>query len=333
MSFSSCYRFLLGLPTATLVELLRGAIAEGETAGVALTFREENVDVGDGLTATVEARVIDEPERRASLRLTATELEAVLELRARAEVTVDQLPSLDPLVYVVDFELPGVFTRDTSEADPRLVIEFPAVTEGDLALAVSGGEIQVSDDLIEEFVGDAIAADPALLGPNVETGVSVPTGGTAMVTSEIYDDEPGTPGYRGHITGSMAGPTTLELSMPGHIRAETINEVIVDTDMTITVSIAVEQTDDEIIVRLSDVQQADVSVSFVSISPLYAAFVEARIKQEVAEAFQGYEDAPQPIPDADVVESRIAAALVGFSTELEIPVFTPRPRPPRTRST
>ena len=97
MSFSSCYKYILGLPTATLVKILRGAIAEGETAGMALTFTQDDVPIAGDLTADVEGRVVDEDDHPASLDLTADDLGVELHLRLRVEVTINEISNLDAI--------------------------------------------------------------------------------------------------------------------------------------------------------------------------------------------------------------------------------------------
>lgn len=324
MSFASCFRYVLGLPPATLTELLRATIAEGETAGLDLTFVREDQPIGDGsLTADITATLVDEEPRRATLHLPGDPLAVALDLRMRIEVAVQEL-ELDVIEYLADFQLLGVFRRDEPSDGPTLVMEFAATNAGNLGLAVSGGAIPIGSALVESYVDDLVAADPTLVEPAVENE-NIPTIGEVQVTTQMFHDDPGDPDFRGRITASLPDDTTVRLAIPGHLRMVTISSTLADTDMTIAVDIAVAQSDGELRVLTSGVQAADVSVTFGSINPLYELGLRPIVQQRVAERFQAQSDLVQELPaDAELAEL-IATEIVSYAHSQSWKLFDPQP--------
>ncbi|MEO1088053.1 MAG: hypothetical protein AAFY88_27790, partial [Acidobacteriota bacterium] len=232
MSFHSCHRYVFGLPTSTLEGMVRGALAEDETAGVSLTFTSDGVPIGGGLTANVTASVTE--TENATLEVPGTDLDLFLGLAMRLEVEVVEMPALDPIEYQVGLEIPGEFgRREEPGVAPELIIHFPLPPEVDLGVDVTGGEILLTGDLLQPLIDAAVAANPDLLGPKESNFGFVP------VTTEIFHDDPGAPGFRGRITGAMPDAETLVLTIPGSILAP-----LIDSDMTVTAAVPVVTDDD-----------------------------------------------------------------------------------------
>lgn len=125
MSLTSCYRYVLELPVNTLTLILRAALSEDESAGIAITQHWENVPVAPGMTATVDGRPTDLDTNPPSMGLDATDLRArIVQLHMRLEVKVNEQPDLDAIVYTIAFDLPGVFEKDSS-SPPKLLMKFP----------------------------------------------------------------------------------------------------------------------------------------------------------------------------------------------------------------
>jgi hypothetical protein len=323
VSLTSCYRYVLELPLDTLNALLRGALAESDSADVGVTGTWEDVPVGDK-TATVSVRPDDLDTNPPSLVLTAVDLGLVLHLRMRVEVDVNEVPELDLIVYAIEFDLPGAFVK-TADTPPELVMRFPGVTEPALGLVVSGGQIPLSPELIEPRIHALYDATPALQH-DVQNNVPWPPGpdATVQVTTDIYDDEPGTPGFRGAISVAVADATHIVITMPGHFKVQGIAQTYVNTDMTIEVKVEVETdtTAGEVRAKLAAVQSSDVTVTFATASaydfvarPMLAAAIAARIR--------GLAVDPIEIPTAAEVQATIAGRIVELASTLEVPVFTP----------
>ncbi len=325
MSLTSCYRYVLQLPVDTLNLMLRGALSESDGAGIGITRHWEDVPIGS-YHATVDVRPADLDAPPPSMTLTATDLGFVLHLSMRIEVDIDEIAALDTIVYTISFDFPGVFERDNG-APPRLNMVFPSVTEPSLNLAISGGEIPLSAELIEPTIHQLYDSDPSL-GHSEDTGVAWPGEPTGvMVTTDIYDDEPGAPGFRGAISVQVPDPARIVVMMPGHIKVFGLGTTYVDTDMTLDVEMAVERLDGEIRIKISTVQESDVTVTFAN-STLYDGFIKPEIAKRVAQKIRGLnagEDLVQPIPRDAEVRGLIASQLVDLSSDLVIPVFTPSP--------
>jgi hypothetical protein len=201
----------------------------------------------------------------------------------------------------------------------QLVLAFPGVTAASLNLAIAGGEILLSPGLVEPAVHDAYDSDPTL-AHTVEAGVPFPGEATgALVTTDVYDDDPLDPGFRGAISVTVTDPTELVIHMPGHFKIQGISTIYVNTDMNVDIRVGVTQTDGELRVELSNVASGDVTVTFAS-STIYD--IPAKISQV------------GPLPDHDIVQTMPTSAeirdamadrLVELAGGLEMPVFTPEP--------
>ena len=323
MSLTSCYRYILELPVDTLNKMLRGALAESETAGVSLSQHWENVPIG-GRTATVDVRPTDLDTNPPAMDLTATNLGFILHLRARVEAEINELPDLDKIIYVIIFDLPGVFEKDAN-VPPRLVMKFPAVTAASLNLVITGGEIPLTPELIEPRIHAMYDADPTLghhLEPNVPWPLpGEPTG--VLVTIDIYDDEPGSPGFRGAITTEVPDQTQIRILMPGHFKIQGMGGTYIDTDMTVIITVQVEHTDGLMRVKLSGVQAGDVVVNFVN-ATIYDFGAKPILQQRIAEKIRSSGDITETIPTQSAVRDMITSRLIDFAGNLIIPIFTPQ---------
>jgi hypothetical protein len=322
MSLTSCYRYILELPVDTLNGMLRVALSESDSAGINLTQHWENVPIGDK-TATVDARPADLDTNPPALELAADDLAFVMQLRLRIEVDINEIPELDAIVYTIDFKLPGIFEKDVSAPPPKLMMKFPAVTEADLDLVISGGEIPLTPALIEPRIHALYDSDPSL-GHDVKTGVPWPLPGDpmVMVTTDTYDDEPGSPGFRGAITVQVPDQDHIEIHIPGHFKVQGLAATYIDTDMEIIITVAVERPDGEIRVKLSTVGSGDVAVNFVN-TTIYDIGAKPTLQQEIANKISSYGDFVESVPTAGEVRDLIAAQVIEFSQNLAIPVFTP----------
>lgn len=325
MSLTSCFRFILELPVATLNKLVRGAFAESDGRDLPISGTWEDVPV-DGRTATISVRPADLATLPPTLALTATDLGLVLHLHMRVEVDVDDLP-LDAIVYAIEFDLPGAFAKSAT-APPELLMGFPAVTEAGLNLNVSGGTIPLSAELIEPRIHAAYDADPSF-GHSVRTGVAwpLPADPTVVVTVDIFDDEPGSPGFRGAITAEVSDPTHVILHMPGHFRIQGLsNPNYVNTDMTldIVIEVIVDAVLGEARVKLGAVQPAHVTVTFAT-SSLYDLAARPILAGEVAAKLVAMGDQVEAIPTTAEVRTAIVSRLLALAPEIQVPVFTPQP--------
>lgn|GEM_PF-6319997 len=332
MSLTSCYRYILELPVNTLSAMLRGAMSESGPAGVLITRHWANVPIGSN-HADVDVRPDDLDAHPPTMILTAADLGFTLHLRMRAEVKVLEFPDLDLIIYTLEFDLPGSFLKDTS-TPPKLIMQFPAVTAPDLNLAITGGDIPLTPALIEPRIHEMYDNDPSL-GHEVLSGQPWikfdTTSTTVQVTSDIYDDTPGDPGFRGAISVEVPDATSIVIVMPGHIKIQGISgPPFVDRDMTlrITVAVVTNQAAGELRVKLSAVQQADVAVAFnpPAGSPsetFYFTEAQTGLKLGVADKINNFPDYVQDIPSAAEVRSLIETQLVDMAHDLVIPIFTP----------
>jgi len=321
VSLTSCYRYVLELPLATLNDFLRAAFSESDGAA---SQQWSGVPVG-GHLADVSVRPEDVVTHPPSLALTPVDLAATLHLAMRVEVEVTDIPDLDVIVYGITFDLPGTFQKDAS-VPPKLMLRFPGVTAAALNLVVSGGAITLTPELVEPAIHAMYDADPAL-GHTVRTGqpwVDLDTGSptTVMVTIDIYDDEPGSPGFRGAISVTVDSATQITVHMPGHFKVQGVSKTYMNTDMTVDVKVPVQQSDGEIRVRLSAVTASDVSVTFATPSA-YDAAAAPVMASEVAARISARPDVVQAIPTGAEVKALIEDRIVAMAGTLEFPLFTP----------
>ena len=125
MSLTSCFEYIIELPAATLNGMLTSVLSESDAAGVQTSVHQDNVTIGSN-TATVDAQ-LDVTTHPPVLTLTATNLGLNLHLHMNAQVTVTDIANLDPIVYLLEFDFPGVFQKQ-AVSPPILVMAFPALT-------------------------------------------------------------------------------------------------------------------------------------------------------------------------------------------------------------
>ena len=192
MSLTSCYNYILELPTATLTQTLQAALSESDSAGIMISQHWDNVPI-NGYTATISATPANTATNPSTLTLTSVDLGLSIHLQMNLDVKINEIAELDNITYLLNFDLPGVFFKDTS-TPPKLLMIFPAVTASNLNLIVSGGAIMLTPELVKTRI-DAIYAADSTVGHNVQTNVPWPPGpdATVLVTTDIYDDTLGTP--------------------------------------------------------------------------------------------------------------------------------------------
>jgi hypothetical protein len=326
VSLTSCYRYILELPVNTLNAMLRAALSEDDPAGIMISRHWEDIVIGDK-TADVDVRPTDLDTNPPAMTLTATDLGLSLHLRMRAEVKINELPDLDLIVYTLEFDLPGSFLKDAS-TPPKLVMQFPAVTAPDLNLAIIGGEIILTPELVEPRIHEVYDSDPSLGHSVTNESFSI---ATAQVTSDIYDDEVGDVPFRGSITVEVTNAATITIVMPGHLKGIKTNNpligaILFDSDMTLRIAVGIEmdQAAGELRVKLSAVDQNDVDVVFVPpVNSLYSAQVTTSVKQRVADKINNFPDQVEAIPTEADVRTLVEAQLVDLADDLIIPLFTP----------
>jgi len=325
VSLTSCYRYILELPVASLDKLFQAAMSESGSAGMAVTRTWENVPIGT-YTATVSARPTDLDTHPPTVSLPAADLAVTPHFRMRVEVHVNEVPELDQIVYTVEFDLPGRFEK-TADMPPTLQMTFPGVTAAMLNLNVSGGDIPLTPELIEPRIHALYQANPSL-AHDVQNNVPWPPGpdATVQVTTDIWDDEEGSPGFRGRIHVEVPDPTHVLLKLPGHFRVQGIAQTYINTDMEVDVKVAVEVDTNlgRIRARLDNVQQADVTVTFVTAgNPIYDAGAKIMLAQQIATRLRAMTDPEVAIPTATQVHDAVADRIVALSVDLKVPVFTP----------
>lgn len=324
MSLTSCFKYVLELPVATLTETLQAALAESDAAGVKISQHWDDVPV-DGYTASVTIKPANTATHPSTFTLTSIDLGLSIHLQMDLEVKINALPTLDKITYLLNFDLPGIFFKDTS-SPPKLLMQFPSVTASSLNLVVAGGEILLTPELVKERIDAQYAADPSI-GHDVKTNVPWPPGpdATVLVTTDIYDDVMGSPGFRGMITAQVPDQDHVILVMPGHFKVQGLSTPFyMNTDMTITVSIHVEHGDGYIKLLTGNVTSTDVTVVFAS-SSIYDVFAKSILAQNIAVKFQGFPVQQQNFPNSSQVQNLITDRLVTFASNLLIPVFTPQP--------
>jgi len=333
MSNTSCFSYVLELPLGTLSALLRAVLEEPEAAGSALTQRWENVPIPGGYTATVEVRPGDFGATPPVVTLPPVPLAMRLELDMLVRVDVNELPELDPIEYGIHFTLPGTLAK-TAGPPAQLRLGFAAVTAADLNLVLSGGQIVLTPALVEARVHAQYDANPAL-AQDVQNNVPWLPGqadATVKVTTEIFDDEPGSMPFRGSISVPVSSAASITLRLPGHFRVQGLAVPnIVNTDMTVDVVVPVQQVDGELRVRLSQLSSAAVSVTFAT--PPSNALIDTGARTVLANAIASklktFAPAPshdllQPLPKAADVQATLADRLLAFAQALTLPVFSPQ---------
>jgi hypothetical protein len=325
VSLTSCYKYILELPVATLTQTLQAALAESDAAGVKISQHWDNVPVDGGYTASVTITPANTGTHPSTLLLTPVDLGLIIHLQMDLEVKINELPTLDKISYLLNFDLPGVFFKDSS-TPPKLLMKFPSVTASNLNLVVAGGEIILTPELVKERIDAQYAADPSI-GHDVKTNVPWPPGpdATVLVTTDIYDDVMGSPGFRGMITAQVPDQSHVILIMPGHFKVQGLStSFYMNTDMTITVSINVEHGDGYIKLLTGDVTATDVTIAFSS-TTIYDIFARSVLAKNIADKFHTFPVEKQEFPNRSQVQALITNRLVAFASSLLIPVFTPQP--------
>ena len=265
MSLTSCYRYILEFPVATLNKLFQAAMSESGSAGMAVTRTWEDVPIA-GYTATVSARPTDLDTHPPTVILPAADLAVTPHFRMRVEVSVAEVPELGQIVYTVEFDLPGVFQK-SADSPPKLRMVFPGVITGSLNLVVTGGDLPLTPELVEPRIHALYQANPSL-AHDIQNNVSWPPGpdSTVQVTTDIYDDEEGSPGFRGRIHVTVVDATHVLIKMPGHFRIQGISQGLPQPRHggRRKVAVEVDGTLGRVRARLDQVQQADVAVTFVT---------------------------------------------------------------------
>lgn len=323
MSLSSCFTYIIELPTATLNSMMAAVLQEADAAGVQTSLHQENVPV-NGYTATVDAQ-LDVTANPPAMTLTATDLGVLLHLHMNLQVTVNGIANLGAIQYQLVFDFPGQFQKQPT-TPPVLVMVFPALTPAVLNLNVSGGTVTLTPALIEPQVHALYAAHPEL-AHSVQTGIA--TGLPApndiwAVTVDIYDDTPGSMNYRGQITVAVPDQAHIQLNMPGHLTAQNISSTAINSDITVHTVVPVLMADGSITVRLSQVTGANVTIDYASPN-IYTVGGATLIANQFAAKFAALGDLVQPIPSSAQVNAAIASQLVQYGSALSIPIFKPTP--------
>ena len=319
MSLTSCYKYILELPVATLTQTLQAALSESDSAGIMISQHWDNVPI-NGYTASISATPANTATNPSTLALTPVDLGLIIHLQMNLDVKINELPELDKITYLLNFDLPGTFFKDTS-TPPKLLMKFPSVTGSSLNLVVSGGTIMLTPELVKSRIDAIYAANPSM-GHNVQTNVPWPPGPDATV---IYDDAMGSPGFRGTITAQVPDQNHVILVMPGHFKIQGLATAnYINTDMTVNVAINVEHGDGFIKLHMADVQASDVTITFVNTSA-YDVFAKAALANNIAAKFQSFGNQEQDFPNNSQVQSMIVDRLITFANNLVIPVFTPQP--------
>jgi hypothetical protein len=324
VSLSSCFVYIIELPTATLNGMMAAVLQEADAAGVQTSLHQENVTVG-AYTATVDAQLDVTTANAPVVALTATDLGLTLHLHMNLQVTVNGIANLGAIQYQLVFDFPGEFQKQPT-TPPVLIMAFHALTPAVLNLNVSGGNITLTPALIEPQVHALYAAHPEL-AHSVQTGVAtgLPSpNDTWAVTVDIYDDTPGSMNYRGQITVAVPDQAHIQLNMPGHLLAQNISSTAINSDITVHTLVPVAMADGSITVQLSQVTGANVTIDYASPN-LFTIGGATLIANQFAAKFAALGDLVQQTPSTAQVNDAIAAQLVQYGSALSIPIFKPTP--------
>lgn len=186
----------------------------------------------------------------------------------------------------------------------------------------------MTPELIEPQIHQIYDNDPTL-GHTVANGQPwITTGGTSttvQVTTDIYDDDPGSAGFRGAITVEVPNANSIVVVMPGHIKIQGISgPPYIDSDMTlrVTVGVQVDHALGKIRVRLSNVASGDVAVLNLTGNPAYVVEATTGLQMKVAEKFQAMTDVQESIPSDSDIHDLIAGRLIDMAPDIVIPIFT-----------
>jgi hypothetical protein len=324
MSLTSCFKYAVELPAASLSSLLRSVIAQGETAPLPTTYHEEDVVVpGLDYLVTVDASLVDSNEQPSSISFTATDLEAILHLFMRVEVTVQEFDGLNPIVYDASFDIPGLIAVDNSETPPWLGIEVGALQPSDLNLVVTGGEYDFTPTFFEDVIHEMYASHPEI--HDFVRFKDVGPFGTRRFMVWIYDDA------ENPITVELPEPLKLRVHMPGKMEIwTTLNPVQKEHEaaMVVTIDIVIDEEPNasggtDLVVKLSGVTEADIEITFTwtGPAPLYESFIGPAMKPEIVTLLSDFDDPRESVPSKDAIDEQIAAAIVQFASDSTWPLI------------
>ncbi|MDQ2898967.1 MAG: hypothetical protein M3Y07_04105 [Acidobacteriota bacterium] len=327
MSLTSCFRYIIELPVGTLNAMIAAVVQEADAAGVQTSVHKTGVAMG-AYTATVDAQL--DPANPPVMDLTPVDLGLIMHLKMKLQVKVNEIANLDPIQYQLAFDFPGVFQKVTPATTPPVLnIVFPGLAGAALNLNVTGGQVALTPALIEPQVHALYQAHPEL-AHNVKTGVA--TGlpspeDTWAVIVDIFDDAPGSMPFRGQITVDAVDATHIKINFPGHLKAQSISDVPIDSDIKVHVTIKVIQSDGKIVVALSQVVAADVAIDWTSPN-LYTVgggpVIQAQFATRIA-ALGHPDDPTQTTPTQAQIRDAITQALVEYGAGLTIPMLRPTP--------
>jgi hypothetical protein len=324
VSLTSCFRYVIELPVATLNAMIAGVVQEGDTSGAQTSFHKDAVAVGDD-TATVDA-VVD-PAVPPTMTLTAVDLRLVMHLQMKLTVKVNEIPTLDPITYELAFDLPGLFQKVTLPTGlPGLNIAFPGLTGPALNLNVTGGTVVLTPDLVEAQAHALYVAHPELahkVQPGVMTGLPAPED-VWLVTVDLYDDAPGAMPYRGQITAEIPDPTHVKLNMPGHLKAQSLSDTPINSDMVVHATIPVVQSDGAITIALSQVTGPNVAIDWTSPS-LYTTVGAPLIQSQFASRIAALGDLKQTTPTQAQISAAVTSAVLEYGANLTFTLLKPTP--------
>ncbi len=324
MSLTSCFRYIIELPTSSLNALIAAVIAEADAAGVQTSVHKDNVALG-AFTATVDAQL--DTANPPVMDLTPVDLGLVMHLHMNLQATVNEIAGLDPIPYQLAFDFPGQFQKVTPASGPPVLnIVFPGLTAAALNLNVAGGQVPLTVALVEPQV-HALYADHPELAHSVQTGVATglpPPDDTWAVTVDLYDDDPGAMPFRGRISVEIPDATHVKLNLPGHLRAQNISTVRIDSDMIVHVTVPVIQTDGQIKVALSQVTAANIAIDWTSPN-IYTFGGDALIRGQFAARIAALGDLTQNTPTQAQIRAAITQALLDYGAGLVIPMLRPQP--------
>ena len=326
MSLTSCFKYIMELPAATLNGMMQGVLQEADAANVQTSVHVANVAVG-GYTATVDAQ-LDVTTNPPILELGAPDLSLVLHSHMNMQVAVNEIAKLDPITYQLAFDFPGEFQKQPVNP-PILVMVFPGLTPGVLNLNVTGGNVVLTPALLEPRVHALYAQHPEL-AHSVQTGVQTPLpspDNTWAVTVDIYDDTPGSMNFRGQITVDVIDATHIKLNLPGHLRAQNISTIRIDSDITVHVVVTIVPSDGKITIALSQVMPGNVTVDFTSPN-FYTSAGTSVIAAQFASAIAALGHPNDPfvsVPTQQQIKDAITQQLIQYGSNLTVPIFKSTP--------
>ena len=311
---------MIELPEDTLTSLLRSVIAQGETSGLPLTYEDDSVPVDD-FTARISAQLVDTDDKPSVFDLTPAANSAELGLHMDIDVTINELPGVDAIVYEADFTIPGQIARNDAVAPVQIEFQAGMLTAGDLNLVVSGGEIVVTGAFFEPFV-DQMYSDNPDLHEKVIPGVDTVIDGIVLMRVWLYNDA-----VNGEIGVDVPTPGTLQLTMPGRITMTDVTAAeLYNFTITLVIDIGYEVQPsptggEEFVVKLSQIQPGDIDVQYGAGAPIYKSLMTGEIRNEIVAALTAIPDPREPVPSSADVNAQISEALVEYASGLVVPLF------------